>query len=456
VATLRRGQLDGGLLSRVAGVAYTRPVSETGASFAYWRGSRLRQGLLEGRRGVIAALTCWFLFLALFGVFDPSGDGYGLVFLENLVGDHHDPHVKAYQFGLAFFEAPFYLLGKLLVAIGVPSTIGGYGFATGSIAVGMALVVVLICALLLPLFERLGLSHSTFALFACVFGSPLVYYGSFQTGQSHVVDTLLFTTLVVLVFRYFREDRPSPRLALVMGVVLGVSMSVRYFSGAEAPALLAGLLLLRRRKDAALVAVTAPVTLGLLALVPIADGVGHFWGDEKERPGRFLSHLYPLNPLRMLFSDHRGLFLWTPVVFLGVIGFVRLIRTRSAERWPLVIVAGMALGVVLAYAFVPFWDGGWAFSQRYFTSFFPIGALGLASLLEWRPSLVKALATAGILWSLLIVAFVGFRFGYDPARGGATTFPRRLVQGQYSPGLIGYNVYWNSRLHVLLPGLYHH
>ena len=71
-------------------------------------------------------------------------------------------------------------------------------------------------------------------LLAATLGTPLFYYATFVPGRDHALDALLFSAVVYLTYRYFRSAEPERWLPFALGVVLGFSYTVRYFSGAEA------------------------------------------------------------------------------------------------------------------------------------------------------------------------------------------------------------------------------
>ena len=142
-------------------------------------------------------------------------------------------------------------------------------------------------------------------------------------------------------------------------------------------------------------------------------------------------HVTPLGPLKMLVSDHRGLFVWSPVSLLALAGYVRLLRKRPDERPFLAIGGAMAVLLLLAYAAVPFWDGGWSFSQRYLTPFYPLVAIGLSGLVEWRRAPVVAAATLAAAWSV----FLGLNHVFGVKQSdGALEVAGYVTRGERTPG----------------------
>ncbi len=100
----------------------------------------------------------------------------------------------------------------------------------------------------------------------------------------------------------------------------------------------------------------------------------------------------------VLFSYWHGLFMWTPVCGLAVVGLVML-----ARRMPLIGVALIVAFLVEWYtnAAVADWWAGEAFGSRRFVSCFPILVIGLAALASTIQSRLALLATIA---TILIVA----------------------------------------------------
>lgn len=116
---------------------------------------------------------------------------------------------------------------------------------------------------------------------------------------------------------------------------------------------------------------------------------------------------YPTRPelWNVLFGLKRGLFTWTPLIFLAVLGFLPLYR-----RDRLLGISAVVIFLAESYvnSIVYDWWGGEAFGARRFVSLMPFFALGLAALVDAvaarfsRRILFVALG-AFTLWNLLFV-----------------------------------------------------
>jgi len=412
----------------------------------------LRGWLLASRRnaGIVVAGVVWVGFVANFAVlYIAGGDApYQYQWVQRLYGQR--AHADGYFFGLGLLEAPFYGIGRLLRRTGV-HIVGGFPVEMVMVALGTGLVVVPAGFLLVRLLRALDLAAIGTSLLAAFFGTSLVFWVVFSPGKNHPADAALFTLVVYLVYRYFRGDARRSRLLWALGATLGFSITVRYFSGAEAVALVATLLAFRRVADAIRIACSTAVTCALLFAIPLALGTPVFGGGYGVSQQ---SGFYPLNPLRMLFTDHRGLFVWSPVTVLALAGLVLLYRRRADLRPFLVAVYAMGAAIVASYAFVPYWDGAWSFGQRYYTPLFPLVVLGLAALFDAARGrariAVAALTVAATAWSLFLcfnLFFIGGHVYTGPTFGDGAVGVARLQSKTHTPwGQYAWSIYYRSRL----------
>jgi hypothetical protein len=357
-----------------------------------------------------------------------------------------------YQFGLAFLWSPFYALGKLLDAVGL-ETIEGEPVGIAMIALGTSLLVAVTCAVLFPLLRRLDLPRGGFVLMAGVFGTPFFYYGSFTTGLSHVVETLLFTILVVLLHRYLIAQPRSLWLPAAIGAVGGYAVTVRLFSGFVVAAVVLGLTFYRRYRGAVTTALAATAAFLVLAAVPRALGVSSPTSGYAEDLGSAVSMTVEFSPetlVRMLGSG-QGLFVWTPVTLLGAIGFVLLLLQRRDVRPFLVVTGAMGLALILPYAFISFLTP--SFSQRYWTPLFPLVVLGVAALVQATPRIAVPAVTAAVAWTLALVFYTAPGLGYQDDAFG---FPERIISGEITPSDYAHSVYHRARLLHVIPDPFDH
>ena len=146
-------------------------------------------------------------------------------FMRRLVGE--DVEAYAYQFGVVFWNLPFYVLSRP-IRIGNDNDwvdhvlIGAVGVAIASVA-----AVVVLFYVSWRLIRNLGLPGGPGAILLTVLGSPLFYYAIFQTGLKHAFDTLLVSVLALLLL-HLSVHPATTRVAVALGLVVALLISVRY------------------------------------------------------------------------------------------------------------------------------------------------------------------------------------------------------------------------------------
>ena len=340
-------------------------------------------------------------------------------FVERLFGDARS--AVGYYFGLGLIEAPFYALGALLDHVGVHA-VDGNPVRQATVALALGLLTLSAWPLMASVIKGLQLHHAGAALLAAGLGTPFFYYATFVPGKDHAMDAVLFVAVIYLTYRYFRSGGAKERwIPFALGAVFGLSYTVRYFNGAEAVALLLVLVWKRRWRHASEIGLTSAAVCLLLFAIPAAFHVSVFSGGNYSAEN--VLTFAPLNPLRMLFTNHRGYFVWSPVAALAVIGIVLLFRQRPEQRPFLITISAMGVAVMAAYTLIPFWDGTWSFGQRFFTPLFPLVVLGLAGLLEARPRVGLVASTLAVAWSLFLMfnlTLIGGPQYVSNTPGGAT------------------------------------
>jgi hypothetical protein len=394
---------------------------------------------------LLASALVWVLLVLNFSALKlASGDeGVQYRFVQRLFGDA--PDALGYYFGLGLAEAPFYGLGRLLDAVGAHS-LHGNPIRPALVALGLGLLTLVAWPLMAAVLKGLRLRYAGPVLLASALGTPFFFYATFEPGKNHALDAVLFTVVVYLTFRYFSVQQPERWLPFALGVTLGFSYTVRYFSGAEAFALILVLAWCRRWRHAMEIAVTSAVVCLLLFAVPRALHVPVFGGGYRADS---LLTFAPLNPLRMLFTDHRGLFIWSPVSALAAVGLGFLFLRRPELRRFLFAVAAMGVAIMTSYSLVAFWDGTWAFSQRFYTPLFPLVVIGLAGLVDVAPRAGFAAAAVAAAWSLFLafnLVIIGGPQYLSTIPGGASDLALVPTRTHTSPGAYLWGMYHRSNL----------
>jgi hypothetical protein len=364
-------------------------------------------------------LVLYALFALTFASFQVKGDAESYFnLLRRFFGERPD-FSFAYQFGSDFWNWPFFLLGKGLGAIfGAEPKTFHVTFEEISITLAANVAFLVILWLGWRLLRELGLPHGPAILFTTTFGSPLFYYVVFEPGSKHAVDTLVILAALLVLLRVFRGA--GDRAIVGLGALAAVSLDVRWANIAFLAPLAVSLWLVRRRA-AVIAGVTAAMLAPALYAIPALRGVSYFVPSYFPESGQTSAGVHPviggvsnplngfdpLIPLKMLFSIHRGLYVWTPLTAIATIGFVLAVmhEHEPVRRRFLQTLLAASVSLLLVHAIWGQWDGGFAFSTRFLTSLFPLFLIGIAELVRRVGVFLYAPLAICVAWSLLL-AFV--------------------------------------------------
>jgi hypothetical protein len=260
------------------------------------------------------------------------------------------------------------------------------------------------------------------------FASSLPVYMYFNPSWSHA-----HSAFVVALFLWYWDRSRGPRTLpqwILLGLIAGLMMDV-YYVGAIMLLLpfLESLAFYRRALPSGHIRESASLLLGnllfigavLVAFLPTLITKKVIFGSYFDFG--YTEHWYWNSPalLKVSFSAEHGLFSWTPIIVLAVLGLIFFIkRDRNFALYSLAAFA------VYLYAIGCYqdWHGIASFGSRFFVSLTPLFVLGVAAFFDWlahiwnerRARIVAAAATAlFILWNFGMM----YQWGTHliPARG---------------------------------------
>jgi hypothetical protein len=343
-------------------------------------------------------------------------------FLRRLFGA--DVPAAAYQFGSSFWNAPFYLVSQGTAAAG---GLNRYHAGAVSIAIASNVAVVVV----------LYLGWRILQLLLTLFGTPLFFYGVVRPSYKHAADTLYATAAC---FFLLRSTQPGARRRdfVALGVCFALLLATRY---ANVALLIGGVgtLLAFRYVRAAGWALSVAVLVSLVIFaIPVVRHIHYMtppnvvgapapavdapaWAAGSERlalvstpiiePVARHAEFKPLVPVYMLFTLHRGIFVWTPLTAFAAVGFVLLLRRDRQHRVFLAVIGVSALALLLIHMiWGKSWDGGGSFSQRFLTALFPLFLIGTAEFVRRTRAIGIAVLAVCVAWSVWIglVQFNGY------------------------------------------------
>jgi hypothetical protein len=337
-------------------------------------------------------------------------------------------HYNQFTIGPALLWSPFFVLTDLYVRVDAVFGLGGLrpdGHALPylrSMALGTLTWVVLACWLLAGELGRLvGPGAARLGVIGAVLATPLLYYVFALPGMAH---GLAFAMGALLICAWLRARAEGTlRQWVLIGVLtsLALMMRMQAFVYLLLVVPLAAEGLARRRLRPATLAAAIAAGFAVFALqiatwhalygtfLRIPEGYQMIPPTRPQDRGWF--DFSSPHAADVLLSADRGLFNWTPVVALGVLGLL-----LGSRRFRLLAACGLAVFAATVYingARTIDWAGDDAFGARRFDVFLPFVGVGLAGLFDVcrrRPLLVPgALLALAIAWNAGLVAL--FRAG---------------------------------------------
>jgi hypothetical protein len=247
-----------------------------------------------------------------------------------------------------------------------------------------------------PISDRFA---ATLAAIGIWFGSPLLWYSLRHATMSHAVSAAACAVVVVIALALRREITASRIFAA--GLACGFAFSVRpqNLTFVIVPLIVAGSLpLLRRSWIAAIGFIIGCLPELVVSQVfysrPLAfaspGGAANDWHSFER-----------IRPFLALFSWYHGMFPWTPLLALSIIGLFLLWRDDRG------LAAAGIITFILQWSIIatfdrPFW-GMLAFGQRRFDSCTIFFLIGLAAFLVRLPRwLAATVVAAGSVWTMLL------------------------------------------------------
>jgi hypothetical protein len=328
------------------------------------------------------------------GSFSPSVDDFV----------YNGRYYSALAPGLAFFALPLVALGIVLDG---GFSLYGYANFLGELFVALlnAIAVVFIYKL-----ARLYFADSTSFFVASAYGFSTISW-PFATFFFQSDASAAFA--VIAVYLVIRAGRGQGELRYVIlgGLAVGAALMVDYVDVILIPVLLGYLALWARRKGPVILAESTLgfLTSSLVGVIAIAlynlSSFGRALVTSEQLYlgsstifGNFSTPIY-LGVVLNLFSPLRGIFLFSPVLVLGVLGYREMLRRSSgvAGEGALLLAAFLALFLPYCAWYGP--TGGLSFGPRFVVAALPFLVLPVGFLVQRR----------GRLW--LVVAYALYAIG---------------------------------------------
>jgi hypothetical protein len=275
------------------------------------------------------------------------------------------------------------------------------------------------CVLFFGLLEQEKVSRRTATLLALALGTMTILVIYARVAYSEALQAFLFVWMTAIAFRL--AERPTLRDAALGGFVVGWLVTAKAIN-----VLPAGVALLyvgwHLRGDLRQLGRT--VGIAALACVPWAAltmllnhiKTGSVFDTGYTAAGGvpvFSGQFYPA-VAGYLLSPGKGIFTFSPILILGLIGFRSYLRTHRAHA---LLALALVLSVLLPHMKFPAWPGGWVWGPRYAVAVTPLLLLPAAPWLDqWLTrglGWLRGLSLAGLAAISAAVQAVGCFFFWD-------------------------------------------
>jgi hypothetical protein len=312
--------------------------------------------------------------------------------------------LNLHPIGTAILTSPFFVAGHLLTRW---SNLPPDGFSTYyQHAAGLAGLAYFLAGL--ALLRRMLRRHFTdgvvLATLVCItWGTNLFHYGVADGTFSHAFAFFLICAWMLVVERWW--DEPTGLRSLTLGIVAALIVLTRHpnaifllvvplYGVTNWNELRARTHLMWRRRQPLIVAAVA----GLAAVLPqfalYKWITGSWMVSSYSAVGSGFNFRSP-HVLDVLFSTQKGLFFWSPVLFLAVIGMFVAQGWARKLLLPVVIVFGIHIYMVATWSD---WQFGGSYGHRAFVDGFGLVAPFLAACFAW------AVSRHRVLWVVAMFA----------------------------------------------------
>jgi hypothetical protein len=330
--------------------------------------------------------------------------------------------------GTSFLALPFVGVGFLLD--------GGRFTAFGHAMIASEFFVALCNAIAAYLTFKLASLYfsqrtAAFLAFAYAFATiswPFVAF-FFESDVAAMLDVLA----VYLAIRMARTGSSSLKMAIPCGAALGATLTVDYINAVLIPVVCVFLLYSFRRKLASFAeGLWAVIVFAAAGVVLIAQYNQEAFGDPfltteqafQHTPSLLARFSYPLlDGLYIdLLSPLRGIFVYCPILMLGLVGFYCFFFERRKITSEGLLLAGCFVAVLIPYSMWFAVTGGEGFGQRFLIPVIPFLLIPAGFVIEAR---LRSLTIATYLFYLVGVIFNGLAAITTaiPQPGPVSSFP---------------------------------
>ena len=302
--------------------------------------------------------------------------------------------------GQSLLEMPLYLLGRMFA--GAPTTWQAVAATRFTISLFNALIIALTGWLMAWFGKALGFSNRLSTVLGLTYGLGTMAVAYTHTDYSE--PTLTFGILLAAYVAYrTRDDRQHLlRWLVVAGTALGAATFIRERSAIMLPAFFLYVLLTQRKmRLSGWLALMLPIGVGGV-IIGLENWL--LYGSPTTFSFSTLQHTSFTTPILLgiyglLFSPGKGLLIYNPIGWIGLLGLIGMLRRLPAEA----LLFGLTFIVEVAFfATYEFWTGGWNWGPRYIMPVLPLLLLAAGEWVHVQPSRVRQV----VFTTLCLAGFV--------------------------------------------------
>ncbi len=334
--------------------------------------------------------------------------------------------INKYYCGTAIAELPFFLIAHYASYL-TGNDMDGYS-KLYPILISIAALFYLCLGLfylnaILNLYQITEMRKSL-VLVACVFGTNLFYYTIGEPGMSHLYSFTFVAMFIYYTKSYFNTFNTKQILAL--GFIFSIIVLLRPINGLIIFCLpfLAGNSTILKQGFLQLLKSKAHLIMGISICLAVLSIQFIYY---KLATGSFLVYSYGhegfnfLNPhiFDMLFSYRKGLFLYTPLLLLSLVGAYYL---WQSSKFQFISIALFLFALVYIFSSWWMWYYGGGFSARVFVEYIPLFMILLAlALNQIQSKAMRNVFTSLIVFFILLCQFQTYQYRYYVIHWSDTT-----------------------------------
>ncbi|MFL5762403.1 MAG: hypothetical protein ACJ77K_00590 [Bacteroidia bacterium] len=380
-----------------------------------WGGDKWKDIIEADGNGYYAYLPAMFIYHDLhFDFYDSIDKKYSNPHLRYDYRMNADGGtVDKYYVGTAVAMSPFFF-----IAHACASDADGFS-KIYPVMINVAAIFYLLLALIFlrKLLLRLGAADHiiSFILVAIVFGTNVFYYAVCEPAMSHIYSFAFITIFLYYLQEFFRSA--NTKTLLLLSFLLGMIVLIRpvnglvvliipFIAGGKEPLKKAWRWLLQHPVSAGAGFVVLMLMIGI-QLVIYKIQTGHFfvyaYGNEN-------FNWSDPHPLDFLFSYKKGLFVYTPLIFLSLYGTLLYFKKNTFQFYSIAF-----FSIVLLYVLSSWWNWwyGGSFSSRVSLEYYGLAAIMLWTAYEEMRSKISRSIFSGLIVCCIVLCQVQtFQYRY--------------------------------------------